>query len=319
MTPSFTTPSQTLRPSPIPRTRVWGIGLAFATATISGVSIFTNSYAVRRVPSPSSFTTAKNLVAAILLGALLLGLSARRSDEGWTSPRTTRQRIGLLVVGVVGGSVPFVLFFEGLARATASDAAFIQKTLVVWVALLGLFFLRERLGWPHLVAITAIVGGQVLVTKNLADMGAGTGELMIFAATLLWAIEVVIAKRLLADLSALTVGVSRMAIGVVVLVGWLAASGQIGDLFEYSASQWGWALLTGVLLTGYVATWYSGLARAQAVDVTAILVFGAVVTAALDGVFKGTSLRPDLGAFGLLVLGVMAFALMPSGRPEHAT
>jgi drug/metabolite transporter (DMT)-like permease len=246
-------------------------------------------------------------------------LSARRSEEGWTSPSTTRQRFGLLVVGVVGGSVPFVLFFEGLARATASDAAFIQKTLVVWVALLGLIFLRERLGWPHLVAIAALVGGQVLLTKHLADVGLGSGELMIFAATLLWSVEVVIAKRLLGELSSLTVGVSRMAIGAVVLIGWLVVSGQLGDLFDYSASQWGWVLLTGLLLTGYVATWYAGLARAQALDVTAILVFGAVVTATLDGVFKGAALRPDLGGLGLVVAGVVAVALMPTRRPAGAT
>jgi drug/metabolite transporter (DMT)-like permease len=317
VSPSDTT--RTLRSSPIPRTRSVGLGFAFVTATISGVSIFTNSYAVRRVHGPATFTTAKNLVAAILLGVLLLALSARGSEEGWTSPRTARQRFGLLVVGVVGGSVPFVLFFEGLARATASDAAFIQKTLVVWVALLGLLFLRERMGWPHVVAIAALVGGQILLTQHLSDVGLGAGELMIFAATLLWSVEVVIAKRLLADLSALTVGVSRMVIGAVVLIGWLAVSGQVGDLFDYSASQWGWVLLTGVLLTGYVATWYSGLARAQAVDVTAILVFGAVVTAGLDGVFKGAALRPDLGGFGLVVAGVVAIALMPARRPARAT
>ncbi len=47
--------------------------------------------------------------------------------------------------------------------------------------------------------------------------------------------------------------------------------------------QWRWILLTGLLLTAYVATWYAALARAQAVDVTAVLVFGAVVTALLVG------------------------------------
>ena len=41
-------------------------------------------------------------------------------------------------------------------------------------------------------------------------------------------------------------------------------TGQVGDLSQYSASQWGWVLLTGLLLTGYVATWYCALARAQA-------------------------------------------------------
>jgi drug/metabolite transporter (DMT)-like permease len=285
---------------------------------ISGVSIFTNGYAVRRVHGPAAFTTAKNVVAAVALGTLLLVLSARRSEEGWTPPRTARERLGLLAVGIVGGSVPFVLFFEGLARATSSDAAFIQKTLVVWVALLGVLFFRERLGWPHVAAIAVLVGGQVMLTKHLGDVGLGSGELMIFAATLLWSVEITIAKRLLDRLSALTVGVSRMAIGAIVLIGWLAVSGQLGDLVEYRASQWGWVLLTGLLLTGYVATWFAGLARAQAVDVTAILVFGAVVTAALNGAFNGVSLRPDLGGLGLVIVGVIAIALIPARRSAAA-
>jgi len=54
----------------------------------------------------------------------------------------------------------------------------------------------------------------------------GAAEAMILAATLLWAVEVVVAKRLLADLPPLTVGLGRMGLGVVVLLGWLAATGH---------------------------------------------------------------------------------------------
>jgi drug/metabolite transporter (DMT)-like permease len=127
----------------------------------------------------------------------------------------------------------------------------------------------------------------------------------------------VIAKRLLGSLSALTVGVSRMALGAVVLAGWLAVTGQLGDLLAYSASQWAWVLLTGLLLTGYVATWYAALARAQAVDVTAVLVFGAVVTAALAGLLDGVPLRPDLPGLVLVAAGVAVVALRPRARPAR--
>jgi drug/metabolite transporter (DMT)-like permease len=302
------------RPSPIPATRSWGIALAFMTATISGVAIFTNGYAVRRFDGSAPFTTGKNLVAAVALAALAVALTSRRSREGWTSPRTAGERFGLVAVGLVGGSVPFLLFFEGLSRAASSDAAFLHKTLVVWVALLGIVFLRERIGWPHVVAISAIVGGQLLLTSDLTAIGLGSGEVLIFAATLLWSVEVVVAKRLLAHLSPLTVGVSRMGIGSVALVAWLAVTGQLSDMVGYSASQWGWIVLTGALLTGYVATWYSGLARAQAIDVTAVLVFGAVITAALSGAFAGASVRPDLVGLAMLATGSAIVALVPPRR-----
>ncbi|HET6953973.1 MAG TPA: DMT family transporter [Acidimicrobiales bacterium] len=302
----------------VPYTRSGGVGLAFVTSLVSGVSIFTNGHAIRRFEGSAAFTTAKNLVAAVALGALLAALTARRSGEGWTPPRTRGARLGLVAVGVVGGSVPFLLFFEGLSRATSADAAFIHKTLVVWVAVLAVVLLRERLGWPHLAAIAALVAGQAALTDDLAGLGFGSGEMLVLAATLLWSVEVVIAKRLLGRLSALTVGMARMALGSVVLIGWLAVTGRLDDLAAYSASQWGWVVLTGALLTAYVATWYAALARAQAVDVTAVLVFGAVVTAVLAGALDGVPVRPDLPGLVLVAVGVAVVALRPGKRPALA-
>jgi drug/metabolite transporter (DMT)-like permease len=302
----------------LPHTRRCGIALAFVTATISGVAVFTNGYAVGRFGASAPFTTAKNLVAALLLGGLLALATRRRSEEGWTSPSTRGQAVGLVAVGVIGGSVPFLLFFEGLSRSSSSDAAFIHKTLFVWVALLAVTLLRERIGWIQLLALAVLVVGQAALTDDLGTIGAGDGEMMILAATLLWAVEVVIAKRLLADLSALTVGVARMGIGAMVLLGWLAATGQLGDLLSYDASQWAWVVATGLLLAGYVASWYLALARAPAVDVSAVLVFGAVITAALNGAFEGTPVRPDLVGLGLLVVGAATIVLAALRRPAGA-
>jgi drug/metabolite transporter (DMT)-like permease len=315
----MTAPSPERRPSPLPHTRAWGIGLAFATAVVSGVAIFVNGYAVKRFDGSAPFTTGKNLVAAVLLTGLVALASARRSADGWTPPRTTFERIGLLVVGVVGGSVPFLLFFEGLSRATSTDAAFIQKTLVVWVGVLAVLFLRERLGWPHLLAIGAILVGQVLLADDVSSLELGSGELLVLAATLLWSIEILVAKRLLDTLSALTVGVSRMAIGVAVLVGWLAVTDQLDPLFGYSRSQWAWLLATGLLLCVYVVTWYSALARAQAVDVTAVLVFGAVITATLDATVGGVSVRPDLVGLVAIAGGALLIGFGPAGHGEGSS
>jgi len=304
----------------IPRTRAWGVGLAFSTALISGVAVFVNAYGLQRFPSPTAYTTAKNLVAALLLLALTTTATALRSPAAWTRPRRTAEWIGLLVVGVVGGGVAFVLFFEGLARASSPDAAFIHKTLIIWVALLAIPLLGERLGFAHVAAIALLVLGQADLAASLGDLGFTRGEVMVGAATILWAIEIVIAKRLLASLSPLTVGVSRMTIGVVVLVGYLGARGDLAQLTDAGASAWWWALATGAVLTGYVVTWFAALARAQAVDVTAVLVFGAVVTAFLDRSFEGTAIGGQWLGLMLITVGTAAIAtvaLRPR-RPQDA-
>lgn len=296
----------------VPRTARAGLALAATTACISGVSVFVNSYGVRRFPDATTYTTAKNLVAAVLLGALLATVTASRSAEGITAPRGRAGWLGLAAIAVVGGSVPFVLFFEGLARASSTEAAFLHKTLFVWVALLAVPLLGERVRAPHVAAIALLVGGQVALAGDLSTLRLGAGETMVLGATLLWSVEVVVAKRLLADLSPLTVGTARMGGGLVVLVAWAAGRGELDALTGLDASGWGWAALTGALLFTYVATWYSALARAQAVDVTAVLVLGAVITAALDRVVKGTPL-PDPAGLVLVAAGV-GLVLAAAGR-----
>jgi drug/metabolite transporter (DMT)-like permease len=286
-------------------TRRTGILLALVTAAVSGVSVFVNAYGVKAFDNATVYTTAKNIVAAaVLVGLVGLG---RRSGATVSLPRGSRQWFALAAIGVVGGSVPFVLFFEGLSRASSPQAAFIHKTLVLWVALLALPLLKERLQWGHWVAIGLLVVGQVGLAGGL-PAGFGTAEVMILAATLLWSVEVVVAKWLLAEVSSWTVGIARMGLGSVVLVAWLAVRGDLSALFQVTRGQVGWVLLTGTLLACYVATWFAALARAQAVDVTAVLVLAAPVTAGLGAAVDGVALAPQARWLVVLLVGGLAAA-----------
>ena len=114
-----------------------GLKLALATACISGVAVFLNSYGVKAFGDATTYTTAKNVVAALVLVTLVAAMSASRRGAVLTRPSRPGQWAGLAVVGVFGGAIAFVLFFEGLALASSVDASFIHKTLLVWVALLA--------------------------------------------------------------------------------------------------------------------------------------------------------------------------------------
>lgn len=307
-------------PSP-PRTRRWGLGLAAVTAVVSGFAVFINSYGVTAWKasgaSTATYTTFKNLFAAALLVGIVSVAGASRSRERFTRPRRLGQWAGLALVGIVGGSIPFLLFFEGLSRASSPQAGFIHKTLVIWVVLLAVPLLRERVGLAHLAAIGMLVWGQAVLIGGIDAVRMGSGEVMILGATLLWAVEVVIAKRLLSELSPLTVGVSRIGIGVAILVGYAIASGAITQLASVGLTQWGWALATGAILSVYVASWYSALSRAPAVDVTAVLVFGAVITAFLRSGVDGIAL-PSTTGLVLVSLGA-ATVLIAAQRRKGLT
>lgn len=291
--------------------RSTGIALAFVTACISGVSIWANGRAVAHFSDATVYTTAKNAVAGVFLLLLLLvpGSHGRAS----LSSITRRRWPALLAVAVIGGSVPFVLFFDGLKDSQATQAAFIQKTLVVWVALLAVPLLKERFGWPHALAIGLLLGGQVWLAGKLGTVAFGKGEAMILVATLLWSVEVVFVKYLLRSIPPSVVAAGRMAVGTVLLLCWLASTGKLGDLTGLSALEWRWAMLTGLLLTAYVATWFAALARAQAIDVTAVLVFGALVTAILSGAIDGAAI--GVGGTVLVAVGSGLIAWAALRRP----
>ena len=283
-----------------------GILIALATAVISGFSVYLNSFGVKAVGEATVYTTAKNAVAALILLAIV-GLG-RGAGVRVTAPRTRSGWLGLLAVGVVGGSVPFVLFFVGLAQTKAPQAAFLQKTLVLWVAILAVVTLKERLRPVHWIAIALLLAGQWWLGGGAA-FALDSGGLLILIATLLWSAEAVLARWLLASVSSWTLGVVRMGVGSVVLLGWLGVTGRLGMLATLTAAQWGWVLLTGVLLAAYVATWFAALARAQAVDVTAVLVLGAVITALIDAGVRGVLPGP-VPALLCVLAGVGVFAAM---------
>lgn len=317
--------------TPAPRTRrrrVPGVALAGATALVSGVSVFVNSYGVRAGATPAVYTTAKNLVAvAVLSFVALIGWTVRTrrlgsaaanfvatAPEAREAPATRRwvERLGLAYVGVVGGGLAFVLFFNGLAQSEPTPAAFWRDTLVLWVAVLAVLLLRERLRWWNLAAIVLVISGEVVVSGGIGQLAANRGEVDVLASSVLWALEVVVARRLLRTRSPATLAVVRMGLGALTLIVYLAASGSLGQLGAMNADQWHWALWTGLLLSAYVATWMSALARARAIDVTSVLALSALITWLLQLVAGTTSVSGD--AIGLVLIGAGAMLVLVEAR-----
>ncbi|MBX6748341.1 MAG: DMT family transporter [Micromonosporaceae bacterium] len=309
------------------RDRTAGITLALGAAAVSGVAVFVNSYGVRAVPDATVYTTAKNLVAAVVLavGAALVAQPWRRADQfgrrvdrpGPRWPRLRpRQVAGLAAVAATGGSIGFVLFFEGLARASSTQAAFLHKTLVIWVALFAVVILRERLRLLHVAAIAVLVAGQAVLSGGLSGLRFGVGEWLVLAATLVWSGETVLASWLLREVPVRYVAVTRIAGGVALLAAWLAVSGRWPTLVRIGGEGWLWATVTGVILAGYVSLWFSALAAAPAVDVTAVLVPAAVVTGVLNIVVNQVAVTVS-SATGMLVVvvGTVLAVLAAMGRP----
>lgn len=289
-----------------------GLFLALVAAAVSGVAVYVNGEAVGRFSSPTVYTTGKNLVAGVLLVVLAIAWRQPGSTSSvvagvrsWSS----RERFGVAAVAVIGGAVPFVLFFEGLARASSSDAAFLHKTLVVWVAVLAVWLLGERLTLLHVGAVALLIAGQIALADGVGSLRPGVGEAMILAATICWAFELILVKRLVETVPATTVGASRIGGGAVLLVCWLALTGRFADLVSLSMAQWAWLVLTGSILSAFVTVWFAAVARAQVTDVAAVLVPGAVITGLIRLAAGGSAAPIQIVGWALMVVAVGALVV----------
>lgn len=249
--------------------------MVLMTAVISGLSTFVNAYAVHGTSS-DAFVTVRNLAVAALI--LPLGLLARRA---LARPLRPIDWARLVAIGIFGGAVPFLLFFHGLALATAAGggltASFLYRTLFLMATVFGVVYLKEHFHPRVVVAAGLLLGGNYLLL-SLTTPTWTDGSSYVLAATVLWAVEYTISKRALRDLPSGVVALGRMGIGGGFLVGYLALTSQFGSVGAFTAGQWTWVLISAVLLAAFVGTWYTGLQRVDLGVATSVLVLGFPVT-----------------------------------------
>ncbi|MBU2638592.1 MAG: DMT family transporter [Nanoarchaeota archaeon] len=256
-----------------------GILLVFLTAVISGFSIFINKFGVKGI-NPYVFTFSKNIVVALLLFSIILAFKEIKALKKLKKS----QWLNLALVGLIGGSIPFLLFFKGISIISSANAAFIHKLMFLFVAVLAVAFLKERLNKKFLIAAALLLAGNFLLLK-FTWTGIGVGEVLVLIATLFWAGENVLSKHLLQTISPRIVAFGRMFFGSLFIFLFLFASGNIAPLASMGAGHWIWVLVTSVLLFGYVITWYTGLKYVDVSVAASVLLVGSVITALLNLIF----------------------------------
>ncbi|MGP8072515.1 MAG: DMT family transporter [Thermoplasmata archaeon] len=276
-----------------------GVLLVLGTALISGVSTFVNSYAVAGTNS-AAFVTMRNLTVAALIAPVALVVGQRSSvrlrsiDFGW-----------LALIGLIGGAIPFLLFFQGLELATqaggAATASFVYRTLFLMAAVFGVLFLKEKFSARVTVAAILLLAGNLLLLSIISPLWA-PGTTYVFAATALWAAEYTVSKKLLARLPSTTVGFGRMGFGAAFLVGYLGLTSQYGAVTALTGGQWVWVAISAALLTAFVLTWYAGLKQVDLTVATSVLVLGFPVTWLLGVFVKGTPFTADETAGAAAIL-----------------
>lgn len=276
-----------------------GIFLAFLASAISGFAIFYSKISVAKIP-PLVLATSRNFYVGVLF--LVLFLVSGRLKE--LKKLRKKQLVFLTLIGFIGGALPFYLFFTGLQYIPAINANLIQKTLFVWVTILAVIFLKEKISTGFFISFALVFLANFFIAKF--NLTFGKGELMILGATLLWSIENILAKKVLKTVSSEMVGLFRMGVGGSLLMMVSILSGKSGMLLTFDYSKLSVIVIGGTILFLYVYTWYKALKYVPASLAALILTFAVVVGNILNGAFAGVKFLPkDIYSSILIAVAVI--------------
>ena len=288
-----------------------GIKLALITAVLSGIAVFFNKFAVKAVGDALIFTTLKNLgVGVVMIG--VLGKRTVKKEIKWREiERKDWLKLGL--IGIIGGSLPFYLFFKGLMMINPVNATLIHKTLVLWAGLGAVLILKEKVSWKQ-IGVLGLIFGSNLIIGGFEGFKWGIGEAMILGATVLWAVEQVIAKMVLRKVKTDIVVGARMIFGSCLLLLASLVTGKMDLVLKLNLMQWGLMLATVGLLVGYVMSWYRALKSAPVILVATVLSLGTIVTNILSGIFISHWLNLELIMQSILLIAGVWFFVSNAGK-----
>jgi len=287
-----------------------GVALALCAALISGLSVFINSVGVAG-QDPFAYTILKNAFAGILFAAALLLLGNYKDVLSLSRSQLSK----LSIITIIGGSVPFLMFFWGLSMLGGPAGSFLYRFLFAFAAIFAAVLLKEKLDLRFAVgAGLAIIGNFILLGSG--NLLLGLGEALVLGATVLWAIEWTLTKKFLSEISGSVIATTRMLAGAVAMVVIVIAAGKadsVSAMLSFTPSALAWGIVVGSLLFLYLTAWYSALSRVSVSKATAILALSGPITTLLGIAFVGSTVTLNT-AFGMLLL--CSGALLIAGYSE---
>jgi drug/metabolite transporter (DMT)-like permease len=279
-----------------------GIGYALVAAMLFGASTPFAKRLVGDIP-PLMLAALLYLGAALGLGATIGIRMAATSATTLSWPRRA-DSVWLALVIAIGGILGPVFMMYGLARTPAAAASLLLNLEAVFTVLLAWFVFRENVDQRIAIGMALIVGGGLALSFGGSVDRLDYGALLIIAATLCWAIDNNLTRKV-ATVDAMVIAAIKGAVaGSVTLAFALAIGGVLPSRNALAA-----ALAVGFL--GYGAS--------LAMFVRALRDLGTARTSAYF------SVAPFFGAaIAVVVLGetvtlslVLAGALMAVGVWLH--
>ncbi len=150
---------------PIPgttrRQMIIGIALGAISVFFMGLGVAIAKPALNH--SPVLWATALRLATATLILGVITSLSGD-GKKTWSAFRPSAAWKITLPTSIVGAYLAMILWIAGIKYTTASVAAILNQTSVIWVLPFAALILGERITGRKVLAVTIALAGVVIVT-----------------------------------------------------------------------------------------------------------------------------------------------------------
>ncbi len=282
----------------------YGTFFAIIAAIISGFSIPLNKMFIVNL-DPSVFTALRSL----LIGIVFFLIASYKSKFNFKKFKKVSWKY-LIAIAVVGGSFAFLLFFNGLNLTTSGRAAFLQKTMPLYITVLAFLFLKEKISKKYLYALLLMFIGTLAIyfsdiTPSSLWSNPSVGDFLIIGATFLWAVENIIARKsMIKGENNFVVSFARMFFGGIIIFAVLLLMGSYNALLNLSVQQMINIGISTIILFAYVFFWYWSIRMINVSKASAFLLISPAISLLLGAIFIGEPI-PFLQLMGcaLIVIG----------------
>lgn len=295
------------------RAKLVGLGSALLSVLFWGGSFVATKVALFDI-SPATIVWLRFGLGLIVMSILSLG-SFRRAGF------SRRDLLLFLLLGVIGITLHQLLQVTGLQTAHATTTAWVISTTPIFIALLGVLFLHERLLRNTVIGMAMGTIGVILVVGrgNFPWLGVGTaartGDLLVLLSAVTWAVFSVLSRPLLQRHDPYPM------MTLVMLLGWLCTlpsflwSDGMNELERLRPGGWTAVAYLGVCCSGLAfAFWYRALKVLPAAEVGAVMYLEPLVTLAVAGLVLREDSPPIVLAGGLLIVAGVWLVTRSSGR-----
>lgn len=277
-------------------------------SVLAASALFGSVFTIAKVPLESIDPL---LLAGVLYAVSGLSLIPFARASFRLERRELKYMALIAAFGAVGAPV---LLLYGLQQTSASDASILTNGEVLFTVILSSVFFGER---PHgrmgMFAVALVIVGLFMATTKMefsdTVIAFNTGNVMILASMLLWAVDNNISRKLtvFSTISPAKIAMIKSLAGGLVILAIASTAGRAGELAQIDAGLW--LVIIGLAAAGFggaLLFFLEGIKRIGTIKTMSVFSTTPIFGIAIAAIALGESISMfQAVATGLIITGIL--------------